>query len=871
MTSLSLSRPELLAPAGDRECLRAAVENGADAVYFGLNCGFNARARATNIEPDELADVMAMLHHRGVKGYVTLNTLAFSDELPELERLIRRIAVADVDAVLVQDLGLVRLIRTTCPDLPIHASTQMTLTSAECIRVVEELGIERVVLPRELSIREIAKLKSGTSVELEAFVHGALCVAYSGQCLTSESLGGRSANRGQCAQACRLPYDLICDGEDVDLGDQKYLLSPQDLAAYDLTTDLIAAGVSSFKIEGRLKTPEYVANITKHYRAAIDAAVKGQPVEFTRDEVREMELSFSRGFSPGWLNGDDHKMLVPGFSSSKRGVLLGEIVRVYEASVEVRLSGPIARGDGIVFQGDREANAEQGGRVFGIVSRRESLERAESGVVELEFQRGGIDFGLLEEGQSLWKTDDPQLTSRLRKTFTGPDPLRKRPLDLRVRCVAGEPLVLSAEWGAWNAEGEAVSVQVTSIEPLPVATKHAITAEFLREQLSRLGNTVYELRQLDAEIIGGPMVPLSVLSKLRQELVVRLDDATKQPRERRLFDGNALASLRGTNKAVGWALLPVRSSSTRHSTPKPDGQECPSYAPRLHVLCRTLEQLRAVILSAPQPSPLNPQPLLYADFADIREYRDAVTIAHEAGVPIYLATPRIQKPDEMGLFRALLKHEADGLLVRNLSGMRFYADEGVPFVADYSLNATNELTAQFLIEQRAERVTASYDLNRDQLLGLVEAVPPQWLEVVVHQHMPMFHMEHCVFCAVLSPGTNKHNCGRPCDTHLVQLRDRVGSEHPLHADVGCRNTLFNAVPQSGAEVVASLVERGVRDFRIELLEERPADIRRVLNLYGDLLTNRIRGEEVWKQLHASNRVGVTRGTLEERRNPLAIL
>ncbi|MCX7407563.1 MAG: DUF3656 domain-containing protein [Planctomycetales bacterium] len=876
MTSPSLPRPELLAPAGDRECLRAAVENGADAVYFGLNCGFNARARATNIEPDELADVMAMLHHRGVKGYVTLNTLAFSDELPELERLIRRIAIADVDAVLVQDLGVVRLIRAICPDLPIHASTQMTLTSAECIRVAEELGIERVVLPRELSIREIAKLKSGTSVELEAFVHGALCVAYSGQCLTSESLGGRSANRGQCAQACRLPYDLICDGEDVDLGDQKYLLSPQDLAAYDLTTDLIAAGVRSFKIEGRLKTPEYVANITKHYRAAIDAAVNGEPVEFTRDEVREMELSFSRGFSPGWLNGDDHKMLVPGFSSSKRGVLLGEIVRVYEASVEVRLSGPIARGDGIVFQGDREANAEQGGRVFGIFSQRDSLERAESGVVELEFQRGGIDFGLLEEGHSLWKTDDPQLTSRLRKTFTGPDPLRKRPLDVRVRCVAGERLELTAFVGHVSNVPETITgsctletcptVRVKSLEPLPVATKHAITSEFLREQLSRLGNTAYELRQLDAEISGGPMVPLSVLSKLRQELVAKLDDATKLPRERRLCDGEALTTLRSTITDVGRALLPVRSSVS-----KPDGQECPSYAPRLHVLCRTLDQLRAATLSGPQPTALAPQPLLYADFADIREYREAVAIAHDAGALIYLATPRIQKPDEMGLFRALLKHEADGILVRNLSGMRFYADEGVPFVADYSLNATNELTSQFLIGQQAQRVTASYDMNRDQLLGLVEAVPPEWLEVVVHQHMPMFHMEHCVFCAVLSPGTNKHNCGRPCDTHLVQLRDRVGSEHPLHADVGCRNTLFNAVPQSGAEVVASLLERGVQDFRIELLEERPNDIPRVLNLYRDLLANRIRGEAVWRQLNASNRVGVTRGTLEERRNPLAIL
>ena len=915
MTSPALPRPELLAPAGDRECLRAAVENGADAVYFGLNCGFNARARATNVAADELAEVMAFLHHRGVKGYVTLNTLAFTDELPELEELVRRIAVADVDAVLVQDLGLVRLIRATCRDLPIHASTQMTLTSAECIRVAEELGIERVVLPRELSIREIAKLRQSTAVSLEAFVHGALCVAYSGQCLTSESLGGRSANRGQCAQACRLPYDLICDGEDVDLGAQKYLLSPQDLAAYDLTTDLIAAGVSSFKIEGRLKTPEYVANITKHYRTAIDAAVKGEPVEFTRDEVREMELSFSRGFSPGWLNGDDHKLLVPGFNSSKRGVLLGEIVRVFDSSVEVRLSGPIARGDGIVFEGDREANAEQGGRIFGVLQRGRSFEHAESGVVELEFQRGAIDFGRLEPGLTIWKTDDPQLTARLRKTFTGPDPLRKRPLDLRVRCVAGEPLKLDGQLG------EGVSASVTSAEPLPVATKHAITAEFLREQLSRLGNTVYELRHLDAEIFGGPMVPLSVLSKLRQELVARLDEATQRPRERRLFDGEALAEMRATLPPSLRRGGPGRGgdprtaadrdetfadvcspSAGRHTEtaplPNPPRRgEGTGITPRLHVLCRTLDQLREVsraigpltltlspedggegtrtaaspTSSCSQPSTINSQPLLYADFNDIREYREAVVIAHEAGWPIYLATPRIQKPDEVGFFHALLKQGADGILARNLAGMRFYADEGVPFVADYSLNCTNELTAQFLIEQRAERVTASYDMNRDQLLGLVDAVPPEWLEIVVHQHMPMFHMEHCVFCAVLSPGTNKHNCGRPCDTHLVQLRDRVGSEHPLHADVGCRNTLFNAVPQSGAEVVASLLDRGVRDFRIEFLDERPADIRRVLGLYSDLLAGRVRGEHVWKQLNAANRVGVTRGTLEERRNPLAIL
>jgi U32 family peptidase len=235
------SAPELLAPAGDWDCVRAAIENGADAVYFGLDAGFNARARATNFPVEDLPRLMAMLHRRGLKGYATLNTLVFSDELPQFEQVIAAVAEAGVDAVLVQDVGAARLIKAICPDLPLHASTQMTLTSAESIGLAEQLGMERVVVARELSIDEIVAIRRQTSMPLEVFVHGALCVAYSGQCLTSESLGGRSANRGQCAQACRLPYDLVCDGKDVDLGDQKYLLSPQDLAAYALVPELIAA------------------------------------------------------------------------------------------------------------------------------------------------------------------------------------------------------------------------------------------------------------------------------------------------------------------------------------------------------------------------------------------------------------------------------------------------------------------------------------------------------------------------------------------------------------------------------------------------------------------------------------------------------
>jgi putative protease len=833
-------RPELLAPAGDWDCARAAVENGADAIYFGLDAGFNARARATNIALEKLDELLDFLHRRQVKGYVTLNTLVFTDELPGVEQIVRRVAAAGADAVLVQDLGLVRLIRAICPDLPIHASTQMTLTSAETIQLVESLGVERVVLARELSLEEIAQIGRQTAMPLEVFVHGALCVAYSGQCMTSESLGGRSANRGQCAQACRLPYELICDGQDVDLGDKKYLLSPQDLAAYALVPELIAAGVRALKIEGRLKTPEYVANITHHYRQAIDAAWAGRPVEFAPREVEEMELSFSRGFSPGWLGGDDHKMLVPALSSAKRGVLLGRVRSVRSGRVAVELSASIKRGDGVVFAGNRAENAEQGGRVFEVFCDQRSVtEPVASGVVQLTFGRDALDTQRLWPGQQVWKTDDPQLTHRLRKTFDRVEPQRRVPLDVTVAASVGLPLTIVA-----RTDG-GTTARVESPEPLARARKHPLTHEVLREQLDRLGGTNYQLRDCQAEITGSPMIPLSVLGKLRHEMVRLLDEAASRKPARRIAEPDQLAEL----KKSLFANIAVSAIDQR---------------PTLHVLCRSLDQLQCALLAGVRS--------LMADLQDIRQYGQAVELAHAAGAHILIATPRIQKPDEMGILRVLLRAGADGILVRNFAGLRYYAEQGLPLVADFSLNATNEWTVDALHGLGARRVTASYDLNRDQLLDLVAAVPPAWLEIVVHQHMPMFHMEHCVFCSVLSEGTNRHNCGRPCDVHQVRLRDRVGMEHTLTADVGCRNTLFNAVPQSGAEVVPQLLTRGIRDFRLELLHDAPAaEIAQTVDLYRQLLSGQLSGKDVWSALQAANRVGVTRGTMEERRNPLAIL
>src|SRR6202789_4061704 len=361
--------PELLAPAGDWECAKAAVENGADAIYFGLE-KFNARMRAHNFTEADLPKLMEFLHRRGVRGYVTFNTLVFQDELADAENYLRAIIAAGVDAAMVQDVGICRLIRQLSPDFPIHASTQMTVTSAGGVEFASELGCNLVVLARECSIKEIEKIQAEqvavqhAPLPLEVFVHGALCVAYSGQCLTSESLGGRSANRGECAQACRLPYELIADGKTVPLGDRKYLLSPQDLAGLDVLPELARSGVFSLKIEGRLKAPEYVASITRVYRNALDKIkLDSKPVapRPDHDSQYEMEMSFSRGLYTGWFGGIDNQKLVHARFGKKRGVFLGEIKKIVRDGVVVDLAAPVKPGDGVVFDAGKPAEKEEGG------------------------------------------------------------------------------------------------------------------------------------------------------------------------------------------------------------------------------------------------------------------------------------------------------------------------------------------------------------------------------------------------------------------------------------------------------------------------------------------------------------------------------
>lgn len=806
-------RPELLAPAGDWDCARAAVENGADAIYFGLE-RFNARMRAHNFTEADLPRLMEFLHRRGVKGYVTFNTLVFADEMREAENYLRAIIAAGVDAAIVQDAGICRLIRRLSPDFPIHASTQMTITSAAGVEFARELGCNLVVLARECSLKEIREINQGVPARLplEVFVHGALCVAYSGQCLTSEALGGRSANRGECAQACRMPYELISDGKLVPLGDRRYLLSPQDLAGLEVLPDLVQAGVASLKIEGRLKSPEYVANITRVYRRALDGIMP--------ESNYDLEMAFSRGLYSGWFNGINNQQLVHARFGKKRGVYLGEVIRIERERVIMKLEAPLKPGDGVVFDAGHPDQKEEGGRVYEV--------RERKGEAVLGFGRGDVDFRRVQTGNKVWKTSDPELDRRLRQSFSGIH--FQRPMSVELHGHVGAPMTVIARDELGHV------AQAVSSMPLARAEKQPLTSERLREQFGRLGGTALCLDELKSLLEGEVILPIGELNRLRREIVCDLEKLRARPKKWTLHQPPPVAA--------------DVSPRLNACVPRTDVLSYENTSSELIVLVRTNEQLDAALGLEVRT--------VYCEFEDPKRYRDAVVRARSADATIFVAPPRIFKTGEDWILKQVRSSEADGYLIRNYDHLKFFGD--TRRIGDFSLNAANPLTAEYFIRRYGlERVTASYDLNISQLQALLEAAPPEWFEITIHQHMPMFHMEHCVFCAFLSSGTDYRDCGRPCDTHAVKLRDRVGAEHVLKADAGCRNTVFNARAQTGAEYVTHLQSLGARRFRIEFVDETPAQAKDAIAKYRQLLQGQITGEQLWRELRALNQLGVTRG------------
>ena len=881
-----MRRPEILAPAGDDAALAAALAAGADAVYFGLDDGWNARARAANFSLARLPEVVARIHRAGARAYVTMNTLVFEAELPAVERILRGIAAAGADAIIVQDPAVALLARAICPALAVHASTQMTVSSAEGARIAARLGATRVVVPRELSVDEIAAFAAASPIDLEVFIHGALCVSWSGQCLTSESFGGRSANRGQCAQSCRLPYDLIVDGEARDLGDVRYLLSPQDLAGAAAVPALAAAGVASLKIEGRQKGPAYVATAVAGYRRWRDGVLAGAPdAAALADDLTTMGLAYSRGGSLGFLGGVDHQRLVVGVAPGHRGVYLGRVVARGERAVEIvrdhgvdgsdggrpwtggrgldaRPDGPTGDraatvaavtpaplaprpGLGVVFDDGHPEGHETGGPIFRV-------DELGPGRWLLGFGQPGPALADVAIGARVWVTSDPAI-HRAAERAVATEPEGRVALTLVLHGALGGPLTVVAR--AAGVDGRVREATAVSTGALASSTGAGIDAALVASKLGALGGSRFHLAGVELEGLGlGLHLPVSEMKAMRRRLVDELAAALDQV-DRTLAEGSVIEAVRAAAWSFDSSLADARGSLRMDGTHERDVVAERAIAAAIVVpLCRTDAQLDAVLAAGADEVEL--------DWMELVGLGKAVGRARAAGARIVIATPRVQKPGEDKIVAHLRKLAPDGVLVRSWAALATLLDLEPALRprlhGDFSLNLTNSISAGFALGLGLATATVAHDLDAVQLDALVAACPPARLAVTIHHHIPTFHTEHCVYAHLLSSGRDYRSCGRPCERHEIALRDRTGLPHPVVVDVGCRNTVFHAQAQTAAALVPDLVARGVGRLRLELVRETGAEAARLVRAYRDLAAGAVTAAEVVRAARAHEQFGVTR-------------
>jgi putative protease len=808
-----------MSPAGYWPQLRAAIEAGADAVYFGLH-HFSARAKV-GFSLEELPEVMRTLHARGVRGYLTFNTLVFEHELNAAAEAIAAVTRAGVDALIIQDIGVLKMARQIAPQLELHASTQTSITSPEGVEFALGLGVQRVTLARELSLEEIKTIYEKTGAELEIFVHGALCVAYSGQCFSSEAWGGRSANRGQCAQACRLEYEMIVDGAVAPLADARYLLSPGDLSALRQVPEIIEAGVASLKIEGRYKDADYVALTTSAYRQAVDDAWAGRTPTLTAADELRLEQVYSRGLGPHFLTGVNHQAVVRGRAPRHRGVEIGRVLRINADSVAVEPASahgiaPLKPGDGLVFDAASwrsPAETEEGGRVYELLPELD-------GALLLKFANNAIRFDRIRPGDLVWRTDDADLAKAVKPFLDPAAPLAKQPVNVTASAAPGEPLTLE-----WSLERHpAVSVTVQSPTPLAAAAKRGLDAELLRDQLSRLGNTPYELAGLEVRLEGSLFAPASLLNQLRRQAVNALQELQTEPLVRAIHPRPAVPRC-------------------EHST----GGDM-----EIHVLVRTPEQLEAALQLDVASVTL--------DYLDLFGLRPSVEEAKAAGLAVRVASPRVLKPGEARIVQFLVSLDCP-IVVRATGMLQALEGAGRMLIGDFSLNAANTLTAAAFLDMGLSRLTPTHDLNAAQIAALAREIGPERIEAIAYQHLPVFHTEHCVFCRFLSEGTTHKDCGRPCEEHRVALRDRQGRAHPVMADVGCRNTVFGAEAQEASAHLGEWLGAGIRHFRLEFVHETGPDLLRVVKAFQGYLNNEYSAHDLANILRRIAPEGITEGSL----------
>lgn len=789
---------ELLAPAGSREALVAAVENGANAIYLAGNA-FGARAYASNFDREALREAIHFAHLRKVAIHVTVNTIVADEEMGPLRDYLRFLYEAGADAVLVQDLGVARVAHETVPDLPLHASTQMSVSSLEGVRALAELGFTRVVLARELSLKEIRHICAHAPVEIETFMHGALCVCYSGQCLMSSMIGGRSGNRGRCAQPCRLPYTLVDEkGQDV-LGDKagSYLLSPRDLSTIDVIPDLIEAGVSSLKIEGRMKRPEYVATVVRTYREAIDTYYAGKGYAVTQEERDDLAQIFNRDFTTAYLEGRPGKAMMSDRRPNNRGLLIGRVT-AYDWDrriVTVKLSGRLGLGDQVDFW------VKVGGRVTATIS---ALTDAKGRAVE-EGQAGDtVSFAIpsaVRDHDRVFKVYDARLMERAKETYASGAPVRRIPVAIAVRAAIGEPLTVAiCDGEGHRAEGKTDFIGES-------ARKRPLSEEIIRKQVSRLGTSVYEMKSLHCDIEGEVMVPMSEINEARRKAVEALDALRLKEIEAREH-------------------RPEPKFTDRIARPNPK---------KAHFLVAvdTLGKAEAALAAGADGILFGGESYEHRVIAP-EEYERAWQMAREAGARIDFNTPRIvhdgQQKHVERLLAAFAAFPPDAVHVHNIAMLalvRRLTDFAIH--ADYSLISYNKQTLAFLKDYGASGATLSPELTAKEIRQLAKESPLP-LTCIVHGRLELMVSNYCVTGSFLG-GCGEGPCTQPCTRGHFALKDRKDALFPLAMDQFCHMHVLNSKVLSMMPHAMKFRAAGIETMQIEAKAMGEKEIAAIVKAY----------------------------------------
>ncbi|MGL5643029.1 MAG: DUF3656 domain-containing U32 family peptidase [Paraclostridium sp.] len=792
---------ELLAPVGSFDALKAAVQNGANAVYLGGK-EFSARASANNFDREELKEAVRYAHIRNVKIFVTANTLIKQNEIEDFLEYIKYLYDIDIDAVILQDIGMAKLIKNLLPDFELHASTQMVAHSLEDTLYLQNLGFDRVVLARELNVDEIEHICKNTNVDIEIFVHGALCVCYSGQCLMSSMIGNRSGNRGRCAQPCRQRYELI----DINSGqvintEGDYLLSPRDLNTIEEIDRIIDAGVHSLKIEGRMKRPEYVATVINSYRETIDSYVDKNKVNVSNDTMNNLYTIFNRKFTKGYLLGEVGEDVMNSNRPNNVGLYIGKVVDYNRKAkrLKIMLENTLKKGDGINLGGGTI------GRI--IKANNQISDRGEAReLIELDF------IGEAKRGQIVYKTSDSDLLNTVKKTFEEDVENIKIPIDAKIDLKLGEAPVLSLKDGYGN------NISVSVDKTIEEAMKVALGKEKVISQISKLGNTPYILNDIETYIDKNISLPISVLNQLRREAIDKLNEARVLIKDRSCKD-----------KVINY--IPEPSIKDKDI--------------KLRVKVKNIEQLKII-------SKYDIDAVYYEDINSLHE---AIEICNEKLKVIY-SPPRILRNKDYKILNKIEEENKLAIQAGNLGCVNLFKEHEL--YIDSCLNSFNSETVNHYNSEGAKTVCISQELNLTETKEMLKYTDVD-IESIVYGYTPLMISEYCPM-GVLVRDCKKDKRSSVCNKSLYALRDSKDDTYRLSQDIFCRTSIYNSKPLCILEDLKELNKSYINIFRLDFTFEEKNQIESIVEAFLETIENDLymgnKGKKLYKDLE---KVGITTG------------